>query len=378
MVQKELGVGLGLHDDDAYFSIFKDNATGLEYIRNSRELCTKGLYVELGAYKYHVFFDFREVRDNPWRHYAQIANDLNGRGVPSIEDTLKEMLLQPLQNAFKELVNVTMFRHLMEARITQPQAQLDQKLMEEVEKKIVLLLQETKRLSGGGEDGEDGMTIAREIRRKLEAILYLPILTSRYPRLQPKGVQAAAEYLHKKLTDSTTPWATLFGWLFVHALGKVVNQKDFAEQSRTWIEEWRLGKTMFGVLTGLGLEEGTAWSSLTIIKWLTGHQRWFEAKPLNQKSAHAELELLLKDEDLREFLQINQHKDIWWFNKEAFEEMLWWLMMVAALTIGSDPLRPINRVVEELERCYSVIQEWQEAEEKSEYQVEKLLSTLQE
>ena len=375
LIQKDLGGGLGLHDDQDYFCIFRDNVGGLEYIRNSRELCGKGLYVELGAYKYHVFIDFREVRDNPWRHYAQIAEDLNGRGVPSIEDALKEMLLQPLQDAFKELVNGDMFRHLMEARITQPQAQLDQKLMEEIEKKINRLLQETKRLSGGG---EEGMTIAREIRRKLEAILYLPILTSRYPRLQPKGVKAAAEYLHKKLIDSTTTWATLFGWLFVHALGKVINQKGFAEQSRTWIDEWRLGKTMFGVLTGLGLEENAAGSSLTVIKWLTRHQRWFEVKPLNQKSAHAELELLLKDGDLREFLQINQYKDTWWFNKEAFEEMLWWLMMVAALTIGSDPLRPVNGVIEELERCYSMIQEWQQAEEKSEYQVEKLLSTLQE
>ncbi len=373
LIQKDLGEGLGLHDDEAYFCIFRDNVAGLEYIRDSRELSAKGLYVELGAYKYHVFIDFREVRDNPWRHYAQIAEDLNGRGVPSIKDALKEMLLQPLQDAFKELVNGDMFRHLMEARITQPQAQLDQKLMEEMERKINRLLQETKRLSGGG---EDGMTIAREIRRKLEAILYLPILTSRYPRLQPKGVKAAAEYLHKKLTDSTATWATLLGWLFVHALGKVVNQKGFAEQSRTWIDEWRLGKTIFGVLTGLGLEEGAAVSSLTVIKWLTGHQRWFEAKPVNQKSAHAKLELLLKDGDLREFLQINQCKDIWWFNKEAFEEMLWWLMMVAALTIGSDPLRPVNAVIEELERCYSMIQGWQQAEEKSEYQVGKLLEAI--
>ena len=329
--------------------------------------------MELGAYKYHVFIDFREVRDNPWRHYAQIADDLNGCGVPSIEGALKEMLLQPLQNAFKKLVNIDLFRHLMEARITQPQAQLDQKLMEEIEKEMIHLLQETKRLSGGE---EEEMTIAREIRRELEAILYLPILTSRHPRLQPKGVQAAAEYLHKKLTDSTTTWATLFGWLFVHALGKVVNQKDFAEQSRTWIDEWRLGNTIFGVLRGLGIEEGVAWDSLTVIKWLTSQQRWFEAKPVNQKSAHAKLELLLKDGDLREFLQINQYKDIWWFNKEAFEEMLWWLMMVAALTIGSDPLRPVNAVIEELERCYSMIQEWQQAEEKSEYQVEKLLTGI--
>jgi hypothetical protein len=336
-------------------------------------LCKKGLYVELGAYKYHVFTDFREVRDNPRRHYAQIADDLNGRGVPSIEDALKELVLRPLQNAFKGPVNVDIFRHLMEARITQPQAPLDQKLMEEMEEKIIDLLQEAKRLSGGE---EDGMTIAREVRRKLEAILYFPILTSRYPRFQPKGVQAAAEYLHKKLTDSTTTWATLFGWLFVHALGKVVSQRDFAELSRTWIDEWRLGKTILGVLRDLGLEEGAAESSLTIIKWLTGHQRWFEGKSLDQKSAHANLELLLKDGEVRQFLQINRHNDIWWFNREAFEETLWWLMMVAALTIGSDPLCPVHAVIEELEGCYSMIQKWQQAEEKSEYQVEKLLTIL--
>jgi hypothetical protein len=263
----------------------------------------------------------------------------------------------------------------MEARITQPQAQLDQNLMEEIETKTIHLLQEAKRLSGGGEDGK---TIAREIERKLEAILYLPILTRRYPRLQPKGVQAAAEYLHKKLTDSAATWATLFGWLFVHALGKVVNQKDFAEQSRTWIDEWRLGKTILGVLREFGLEEAGAWVFLTVIKWLTSHQRWFEVESLDQKQAYATLELLFKDEDLRQFLQINQHRDTWWFNKEAFEEMLWWLMMVAGLKIGSDPLRPVNALIEELERCYSMIQVWQRAEEKSEYQVGKLLSALRE
>jgi glycosidase len=375
LIQKDLGEGLGLHDDQDYFCIFRDNVAGLEYIRNSRALCGKGLYVELGAYKYHVFIDFREVRDNRWRHYAQIAESLNGRGVPSIEDALKDMLLQPLQNAFKELVNGHMFRRLMEARITQSEANLDQNLMEEIETKIIHLLQETKRLSGGGEVGR---TIAREIRRKLEAILYLPILTSRYPRLQPKGVQAAAGYLHKKLTDSTTTWATLFGWVFVHALGKVVNEKDYSEQSRTWINEWRLGKTILGVLREFGLEEAGARGFLTVIKWLTSQQRWFEGKSLDQKQAYATLEVLFKDEDLRQFLQINQYQDTWWFKKEAFEEMLWWLMMVAALTIGSDPLRPVHAVIEELERCYSMIRVWQRAEEKSEYQVGKLLSALRE
>jgi hypothetical protein len=373
LIQKDLGEGLGLHNDQAYFSIFKDHVTGLEYIRNSRELCGKGLYVELGAYKYHVFIDFREVRDNQWNHYSQIANDLNGRGVPGIEEALKEMLLKPLQDAFKELVSAAMFPRLIEARITQPQAQLDQKLMEEIEKRMIDLLREVKQLSGGR---EDGMTIAREVRRKLEAILYLPIITSRYSQLQPKGVKEAAEYLHKKLTDSTTTWATLFNWLFVHALGKMVNSKDVEGQSRAWIDEWNFGKTIFRVVRDLGLDETAAWKSLNVIKWLTGHQRWFEVNPSDQKQAHTVLDSLLKDSEVQQFLGMNQYDDIWWFNKEAFEEMLWWLMMAAALEIGSDPLRSVKAVVAELERCYSIIQIWQQAEEKSEFQVEKLLETL--
>ncbi len=142
------------------------------------------------------------------------------------------------------------------------------------------------------------------------------------------------------------------------------------------MDEWRLGNTIVGVLRELGCEEGEAWGSLTLLKWLTTHQRWFETKASDQNPPHAIMESLLKDEDLRQFLRINQYQGAWWFNKEAFEEMLWWLLMVAAVTIGSDPLRPINGVVEELERCYSVIQEWQQAEKKSEYQVGKLLSAL--
>ncbi len=373
LIQKDLGEGLGLHDDQAYFCIFRDNASGLEYIRNSKELCEKGLYVELAAYQYHVFIDFREVRDNQWNHYAQIAHELNGRGVRSIEGIFKEMLLQPLKEAFKELVNADVFPRLIEARINQPQTQLDQKLMEEIERKMIDLLQKVKQLSGGRED--EG-TIAREVRRKLEAILYLPIITSRFPQLQPKGVKAAAEYLHRKLTDSPYTWVTLFAWLFVHALGKVVDRKDSGAQSRRWIHEWELDKTILTVLRELGLEEAASWRSLTVVKLLTGYQKWFEAKSTDQERAFAILEALFKDSEVRQFLGVNQYNDLWWFNKEAFEEMLWWLLMVAALTIGSDPSCPINAVVEELEGCYSIIQTWQKAEEQSEYQVEKLLEIV--
>jgi hypothetical protein len=240
--------------------------------------------------------------------------------------------------------------------------------MEEIEKKMINLLHEAKKFSGGR---EDEITIARELRYKLEAVLYLPTITSRFSQLQPKGVKAAAEYLNKRLTDSPYIWGTLLSWLFVHVLGKVVSQADFSEQSRSWIDEWRLHKTIAEVLTELKLDEPTAWRSVTLIKILTGNQRWFDQKAVNQVA-----EKLLKDSEVQQFLMVNRYNEILWFNKEAFEELLWWLMLVSAIEIGFDPLRPVNEMMRNLERCWSMIQTLQEAEKKSEYQVEKLLEAV--
>jgi len=185
---ERLREGLGLHDDQEYFCIFRDHGSGLEYIRNSNELCRKGLYVELGAYKYHVFIDFREVRDNPWHHYAQIAILWMVVASPAWRG-FQRNAAATASECFSRIGQCRPVTPLTEARITQPQGQLDQKLMEEIEKKMVNLLREAKRLTGGREDEE---TLARELRRKLEAILYLPIITSRYPQLQPKGVKGSS------------------------------------------------------------------------------------------------------------------------------------------------------------------------------------------
>ena len=67
MVRKDLSDGLRLRDDPAAVAGLQGRTTGLEFIRNCRDLCRQGLFVELGAYKYHVFTDFREIRDDESR-----------------------------------------------------------------------------------------------------------------------------------------------------------------------------------------------------------------------------------------------------------------------------------------------------------------------
>jgi glycosidase len=373
LVQKNLGEGLGLHADENYFCIFRDHVTGLEYIRGSQEVHQKGLYVELGAYKYHVFLDFREVQDNEWHHYAHLTAYLNGRGVPDIEEALRETLLRPVHYPFKDLVNAPMFRRLIDARVTQPDRQIDSQLADEVEHKIVHLLREVKQFARGT---GDETALAREIRNKLEAILQLPVLASHFPSPRSRKHEAAINYLTANLNDDPSVWGTLLGWLFTHALGQIVSESDFEQQSRSWMDEWLLGKVIASVLRDLGLSDEVAWRGVTLIKLLITHQRWFETPAPGKKQASQVLESWLKDGETQQFLQVNRYQGVLWFNREAFEQLVWWMLTLAAVAISADPLRPAAKVAKEIAANYNLVQELRQAEQKSQYQLEKLLAAV--
>jgi hypothetical protein len=83
LVQKSLTDGLGLPTGELDFVIFRDNMTGLEYMRSCKQLFEDGLYVELGAYKCHVFLAWQIVHGEQW---AKIHAELNGAGVQSVQD----------------------------------------------------------------------------------------------------------------------------------------------------------------------------------------------------------------------------------------------------------------------------------------------------
>jgi hypothetical protein len=81
LVKRNLVEGLDLVNRPGYV-IFRDLVTDLEYIRSISELDEKGLYVELGAYKRHVFLDFRVVDGTEWQ---KIHDELKGAGAPSMQ-----------------------------------------------------------------------------------------------------------------------------------------------------------------------------------------------------------------------------------------------------------------------------------------------------
>ncbi|MDZ7260713.1 MAG: alpha-amylase family glycosyl hydrolase, partial [candidate division KSB1 bacterium] len=348
IIQKNLGEGLGLHPEENYFCIFRDHISGLEYIRNSKELFEKGLYVELGAFKYHVFLDLREVRDNQWQHYAQLVGYLNGRGVPSIEESLREFLLRPIHIPFKQLVNAEIFQRLLSVQATKDNGRLDEKLMIEIEEKLSQFLHQLKQFSEGFGNEE---ALVEELRHKLEAILQLPVLKERFPCPSSQKYKSLLKQIEATLVDELFTWGCLLGWLFVHSLGKIITEKQYQQQSRAWIDEWLLGKIIVGALKDFGLEEARAGHALAVIKIFTSHQRWFDLKTTR---TYQVLESLLRDSEVQGFLQVNRYQDILWFNKESFDQLLDWMLLVAVIDATTVSNGSEAEVVTELLERYDV------------------------
>jgi hypothetical protein len=76
---------------------------------------------------------------------------------------------------------------------------------------------------------------------------------------------------------------------------------------------------------------------------------------------------------VRGVLQVNRYQGILWFNKEAFEELLAWMMRIAAINVIADKNLSSDEARNQIAGHYQVIRKLKKAELKSEYQVEKLL-----
>ncbi len=88
--QSTLAQGLGLPEQG--YVCFRDQVSGLEYIRPARELAEQGLFFRLGAYQVCVFLDFRFVAGENW---ALIHAMLAGRGVPDLQAFYREVFAAP-------------------------------------------------------------------------------------------------------------------------------------------------------------------------------------------------------------------------------------------------------------------------------------------
>ncbi|MDZ7318518.1 MAG: alpha-amylase, partial [candidate division KSB1 bacterium] len=373
LVQKSLAEGLQLTNQENYFCIFRDHISGLEYIRNNKQLWEQGLYVELGAFKYQVFLDFREVQDNEYHHYQQIHDYLDGSGVPSIDDILKEIFLRPIHQKFAALLNAGTIQGVQAKRVSPERPQIDEAFVIELTEKYRHLLAEVCNFVGCH---GDEIKLATEFQQTLRAILQFDNLPTQLASARSRDVKAALRKLAQAPTDTSFKYAVLTGWAVVSKLGQMVTQADYEAQSRSWIDEWLLGKIIMSTMHDVGLVESECWQALALIKILTTHHNWFQLADKSEISDYAIFKKLLEDQDVQQFLQLNRYQDVLWFNKEMFELLTEWLYNISIIAAISQPGITRQELATQIIKRYRNWQRWLKAEAASEYQIDKLLEQL--
>ncbi len=378
LVQDTLGQGLGLHRAPGWFSIFRDHGSGLEYIRSNQELCSQGLYVELGAYKRHVFLDWRQVQDDPEGHYARLTAYLAGRGVPDLAVAMRELLLQPVLLCFETLLEPPLLRWWC---LEQPTAD-DAAWWEALEERLRMLLQAIKTHT---DDQGDERAILARLRCEIEAaqqLLHKP------PYTTGQGFRAVCSW------DDPLMRATLYGWLIVHRLAQVVDANHNAALSRSWMDEWGLGRRLSEAFCRvLAIDEASAERAVLGVKWLVSYGDWWTMLDLSSPSAARSsaapapttshlgvrhlLRTLFADGDVQRFLGVNRYQGVLWFHRESFEQLLWWLRLTVPIGLHCDPSVPAEGIAPMLGQVEAVLQSWEEQAQRCGYQVERFLDAVE-
>ncbi len=313
--RRSLAEGLGLTDDPAVFVTFRDARTGLEYIRASRELWERGLWLALDAYQGHVFWEFAEVRDGTASQWRRLAERLGGAGVPSLEGALLEQQLEPIHAPLRALFeggHVAAFIDGFAGRGN----------VDVLEERLGRLL---AAVAGATGVGGDPNAVAREIR---------DLVVDAFP--------STREAADTELLGRDDRAALLF-YLALSRFGALATGADAAATSLAWYDELRLAPVVAAGLRSAGLDDTAASAVAGTVRALLALPR---PSGLRGRGRQPELRLLerwLASQPIREAMGVHAWHGEEWLDRDRFASLLAWVWRLDAIETGT-PAGPARRI----------------------------------
>ncbi len=360
LTQRTLAQGLSLRAAENSFVIFRDVVSENEFIRTARALIQNGFDIALGAYKYAVYLDFRQVVDTPEGVYAQLYERLRGRGVPNIEQAARDIQLAPLYAAFRDMVNGESIKRYAEtgsketgSRETGKQEDRESERRETRDKAMAF----AEVVKEYGVEDVDADAFAEAVIDNLAGVRQLNDYA--LPERASKDLKAAFDDLKNRLTDDSARDG-LAAFAYLDAM------QEFATGAQivAWIDEWQLGRMLGDALRAAGVADARIWQLIQLVK--IGLNVEFE----NRKS---KFKNLLDDANVAEFLNINEFDGVRWFNQEQFGALVNWLQVIGAYKVLHTQTNATKQNAALIQQ-YAQWNAWRDAEAKSDYQVDKLLA----
>jgi glycosidase len=388
--QRRLAEGLGLSGDRGAVVAWRDSLTSLEYLRRASDLLDHGLSVNLHAYQSHVFLDWHELRPTAEQPWERVSDWLNGRGVPSLDDELVNLELQPVHNALRQLLDPGMVRLLADLAeypravaaegARKPERQRSQFLknawacgetfLRAAQVAYAARLRQANQPLGS--EPAEPASLEQDFSRRLRAAMRLPQVEALFPALWTAAARRMLPSSSPQFT-ATEMWGPVLGWCALELLAESVDPVEPERAALDLFDRLCLREPFAHAFAALGFEGEEAWRVAARIKVLllagagvaTLHE---EAPPPESESPTAETApqqpaaqepsqphgekvvlapALWLDPDVRWLCGVHESEGHFYLIRELYEELLWWLLMPALLNLAGED-SPGRAAVKEL------------------------------
>ncbi len=392
--QRRLREGLDLTGDPGVILAWRDSLSGLEYLRRANVLAERGLTFDLHAYQSHVFLGWHELRATAEKPWDRLCDQLNGRGVPNLDDALVLMELKPVHDALHALLDPELVRQLadfaehppvsvsVDRKTTRERAEFIESAWTRCEAFFVAA-QEGYRAFAGRDDSPNQKTTSTELlgpgfRDCIRATMRIPTVEAFFPLPWPA---AARRVLPSSSPEhaATALWGPVFAWCVIDCLSSSIDANHPKRAALELFDRLRLREPMAHAFSALGMDGQEAWRAAARIKvLLISRSEAEESKSLlptpsaknapasatqeavgSQKNSDKASALptekrlqssgeekkssffahtLWRDSDVRWLTGIHQAEGHDYLVQEPFEELLWWLQLPALLKLANESM----------------------------------------
>ena len=339
--QMDLRTGLDLPTSRSHFVIFKDQINGLDYIRSCAEIANKGLFVQLDAYRAHVFLDFRVIEDDSQHNWLRVHDQLNGHGIADIQRFRWELPLQGLLRPLREIFNAAYFNFLLKSLPQTAGGELPAYLLNEASHKLLALAQGALTVLPDGTINEEAEAYLAERLGSICAALWID---QNLALGEEESTSVLLGLLRGEMADER--WLALLSWSFVSGLrdSLEMDAKVFSKA----LDDWRVMGILEEALRGVGLAYQAPHNVTQAIGVLMLMEGWWGR--LGRRSPKKVLQSLLEDEEIYRSLQVNIYAGKHWFKQEAFDALWFYLAVEGISEILAVPSQTSKRISARLMR----------------------------
>jgi len=325
-----------------YYYIYTDHRTQLQYLVSGKEIAEHGFRIHLFGYQYRVCLQFKEVYDRDGK-YEKLFLMLNGKGVTSVEEALKEMELLPLHSRYENFFSYDNLEKIRTYLVYKP----DRKKKDEeislpgkMDTELNLLILEFHKYL---DEGKSRVKTEKKFHNDLSAYreFFQFWITQNSRKSVTKWMKNCNDILPvNSKVETNREYLTLVNLLL---LKQLFTKKSANEKIHIIFDELLLSKPVTNILqkqsNGSSIHQRIELIKILLFDLIIEKRK--TTKPGSDRktklTAKSDIEnynfassinALLGENIVHNFMRVNEFEGITFFNKERFEELSRWILLL--------------------------------------------------